>query len=75
MDQLIKRGILNTSVTHKVVKLRRTVSVVQDNFAGKETLITGSPVFYEEGEIEQVVTNIRDLSDLNELMHELTKAK
>ncbi|MCK2003469.1 sigma 54-interacting transcriptional regulator [[Brevibacterium] frigoritolerans] len=74
VDQLIKRGILNASVTHKVVKLRRTVSVVQDNFAGKETLITGSPVFNAEGEIEQVVTNIRDLSDLNELMHELTKA-
>ncbi|WP_251025038.1 MULTISPECIES: sigma-54-dependent Fis family transcriptional regulator [unclassified Bacillus (in: firmicutes)] len=74
VDQLIKRGILNTSVTHKVVKLRRTVSVVQDNFAGKETLITGSPVFNAEGDIEQVVTNIRDLSDLNELMHELTKA-
>ncbi|AOH54842.1 Fis family transcriptional regulator [Peribacillus muralis] len=74
VDQLIKRGILNASVTHKVVKLRRTVSVVQDNFAGKETLITGSPVFNEAGEIEQVVTNIRDLSDLNELMHELTKA-
>ncbi|MCP1490043.1 PAS domain S-box-containing protein [Peribacillus frigoritolerans] len=74
VDQLIQRGILNASVTHKVVKLRRTVSVVQDNFAGKETLITGSPVFNAEGEIEQVVTNIRDLSDLNELMHELTKA-
>ncbi|MDQ0884377.1 sigma-54-dependent Fis family transcriptional regulator [Peribacillus sp. V2I11] len=73
VDQLIKRGILNASVTHKVVKLRRTVSVVQDNFAGKETLITGSPVFNAEGEIVQVVTNIRDLSDLNELMHELTK--
>ncbi|MGG4268445.1 sigma-54 interaction domain-containing protein [Peribacillus simplex] len=73
VDQLIKRGILNASVTHKVVKLKRTVSVVQDNYAGKETLITGSPVFNAEGEIEQVVTNIRDLSDLNELMHELTK--
>ena len=73
VNQLIKRGILNDSVTHKVVKQKRTVSVVQDNFAGKETLITGSPVFNGEGEIEQVVTNIRDLSDLNELMHELTK--
>ena len=73
VNQLIKRGILNDSVTHKVVKQKRTVSVVQDNFAGKETLITGSPVFNGDGEIEQVVTNIRDLSDLNELMHELTK--
>lgn len=73
VDQLIKRGILNSSVTHKVVKQRRTVSVVQENFAGKETLITGSPVFNNEGDVEQVVTNIRDLSDLNELMHELMK--
>lgn len=73
VDQLIKRGILNSSVTHKVVKQRRTVSVVQENFAKKETLITGSPVFNHEGDVEQVVTNIRDLSDLNELMHELMK--
>lgn len=73
VNQLIKRGILNASVTHKVVKQRRTVSVVQDNFAGKETLITGSPVYNSKGDIEQVVTNIRDLSDLNELKHELTK--
>lgn len=73
VDQLIKRGILNSSVTHKVVKQRRTVSVVQENYAGKETLITGSPVFNNEGDVEQVVTNIRDLSDLNELMRELMK--
>ncbi|WP_040374961.1 PAS domain S-box protein, partial [Peribacillus psychrosaccharolyticus] len=31
VDQLIKRGILNSSVTHKVVKQRRTVSVVQES--------------------------------------------
>ena len=74
VDQLIKRGILNASVTHKVVKQRRTVSLVQNNFEGKETLITGSPVFNEDGEVEQVVTNIRDLSDLNELTQKLIKA-
>ncbi|PLT35559.1 sigma-54-dependent Fis family transcriptional regulator [Bacillus sp. V5-8f] len=74
VDQLIKRGILSSSVTHKVVKQRRTVSLVQPNYAGKETLITGSPVFNEEGEIERIVTNIRDLSDLNDLMRELKKA-
>ncbi|RUQ31150.1 PAS domain S-box protein [Peribacillus cavernae] len=73
VDRLIKRGILSSSVTHKVVKQRRTVSVVQENYAGKETLITGSPVFNEDGEIDRVVTNIRDLSDLNDLLDELTK--
>lgn len=74
VDKLIKRGILENSVTHKVVKQKRTVSLIQHNFAGKETLMTGNPVFNEEGEIEKVVTNIRDLSDLYELHTELRKA-
>ncbi|MFC7062132.1 sigma-54 interaction domain-containing protein [Halobacillus seohaensis] len=73
VSALIKRGILKNSVTHRVVKQRRTVSLVQENFAGKETLITGAPVFNEEGDVEKVVTNIRDLSDLNELQSELGK--
>lgn len=73
VDALIKRGILKISVTDKVLKQRRTVSVVQENFSGNEILITGNPVFDEHGEIEKVVTNIRDLSDLNELQAELKK--
>ncbi|WP_106496431.1 sigma-54 interaction domain-containing protein [Lentibacillus sp. Marseille-P4043] len=73
VSALIKRGILNKSVTEKVLKHRRTVSVVQKNYTGKETLLTGTPVFNEEGDIEKIVTNIRDLSDLNELQTELRK--
>ncbi|NGQ95810.1 sigma 54-interacting transcriptional regulator [Brevibacillus sp. SYP-B805] len=71
---LMQRGILKESVTFKVLEQRRPVTVVQSNFAGKETLMTGTPVFNEEGEIEKVVTNIRDLSELNQLCHELNKA-
>lgn len=73
VNALIKRGILEDSVTHKVVEQRRIISVVQKNYAGKETLITGAPVFNEEGNVEKVVTNIRDLSNLNELQAELSK--
>lgn len=73
VDALISRGILENSVTHKVVEERRTISVVQKNYAGKETLLTGTPVFNEEGSVDKVVTNIRDLSDLNELQVELSK--
>src|SRR5690625_1112324 len=61
VNALIERGILKNSVTHKVVKQRRTISLVQKNYAGKETLITGTPVFNEEGDVDKVVTNIRDL--------------
>ncbi|MBS4210885.1 sigma-54 interaction domain-containing protein [Neobacillus rhizophilus] len=74
VDDLIKRGILKNSVTHQVLEKKRSVSLVQQNFKGREVLLTGSPVLDENGEIESIVTNIRDLSELNDLQAALTKA-
>lgn len=74
VDWLVKRGILKDSVTQRVVTQKRTVSVVQENYEGKETLLTGNPVFNEDGEIEKIVTNIRDLSELNELLNKIKEA-
>ncbi|GAB3805213.1 sigma-54 interaction domain-containing protein [Virgibacillus kimchii] len=73
VSALIKRGILKSSVTKKVLKHKRMVSVVQKNYRGNETLLTGSPIYNDDGEIDKIVTNIRDLSDLNELQAELAK--
>ncbi|RNF40336.1 PAS domain S-box protein [Planococcus salinus] len=74
VNDLMKRGILEDSVTHRVLEKKRSVSVVQPNHSGKETLLTGNPVFNDQGEVESVVTNIRDLSDLNSLQNALSKA-
>jgi PAS domain S-box-containing protein len=74
VDALMKRGILKNSVTHRVLEKKRSVSLVQQNFLGREVLLTGSPVFDDHGEIESIVTNIRDLSELNDLQTALTKA-
>src|SRR5699024_315829 len=45
------------------------------NYEGKPTLLTGVPLFDENGNVEQVITNIRDLSDLKDLETQLTKAR
>jgi len=74
VDDLIKRGILESSVSHRVLEQKKSVSLVQPNRAGKETLLTGSPIFNDDGEVEAVVTNIRDLSELMELQTALRKA-
>ncbi|HSU79806.1 MAG TPA: sigma 54-interacting transcriptional regulator [Candidatus Angelobacter sp.] len=73
IHQLIERGILTESVTLHVMEKKRPVSLVQKNNNGKETLMTGSPIFNEQGEVEKIVTNIRDLSELNHLNVELNK--
>ncbi|WP_456279190.1 sigma-54 interaction domain-containing protein [Bacillus sp. AK128] len=75
INHLIKRGILEESVTLKVIEQKQTVSVVQKNFNQKETLMTGNPIFNEDGEIEKIVTNIRDLSELNQVNKELLKVQ
>jgi PAS domain S-box-containing protein/TyrR family helix-turn-helix protein len=72
---LMTRGILKESVTFKVLEQGKPVTIVQNNYMDKETMMTGSPIYNEKGEIEKVITNIRDLSELNELRNELDKVK
>ncbi|MBS4192366.1 sigma 54-interacting transcriptional regulator [Bacillus sp. FJAT-49705] len=74
VQYLIARGFLKESITLKVVEQKKTVSQIQENYAGQETLLTGSPIFDENGEVEKVIINIRDLSELNKLNQELKKA-
>lgn len=74
VDYLIERGILEASLGDRVIKQKKSVSLVQLNRAGQETLLTSSPIFNDEGEIEGVVTNIRDLSELMNLQKALQKA-
>lgn len=74
VKDLMARGILKNSVTHKVVEKKRSISLLQLNFHGRETLLTGNPVFDENGEVESIVTNIRDLSDLKEMQQAVSEA-
>ncbi len=40
---------------------------MQKNYIGNITLLTGSPIKNENGEVEKVVTVIRDLTELNRI--------
>src|SRR5699024_2624907 len=57
LNALIKRAILKNSVTNKSVKERRTISLGQKNYAGKETLIACTPVFNDTGDVDKILTN------------------
>jgi PAS domain S-box-containing protein len=72
---LEKRGIVEKSVTFEVIKQKKPVTVIQENALGKVLLITGSPVFNEQGDVIRVVTNLRDISELNRLREELSQLR
>ncbi|MFG6147803.1 sigma-54 interaction domain-containing protein [Halobacillus sp. B23F22_1] len=70
LKEAIDEGIISDSVTYKVLEEKKAVTIVQ-NVNGVEVLATGSPVKGEDGKISHVVTNIRNLRDLNYLKFEL----
>ncbi|WP_018133092.1 sigma 54-interacting transcriptional regulator [Effusibacillus pohliae] len=72
---LEKRGIVQKSVSFEVMKQKKPVTVIQENALGKVLLITGSPVFNEQGEVIRIVTNLRDISELNRLREELSQLR
>ena len=70
--RLLDEGHINESVTQRVLKKKKQISMMQHLIKQKrEMLITGTPVFDDHGEISMVIVNERDLTQLNHLKTEL----
>ncbi|WP_216829552.1 sigma-54 interaction domain-containing protein [Alkalihalobacterium elongatum] len=74
LKDVLNKGIISESVTLKVLEQKKPTTIVQ-TVLGKEVLVTGSPIFNDKGKITHVVTNVRDISELNKLKIELKEAK
>jgi PAS domain S-box-containing protein len=74
MKSLVKEGLISESVTLKVLKSKKTETIRQVSSVGKEVLVTGSPIFNDEGDIVMVLTNLRDMSELNKLNRDLAQS-
>lgn len=72
-QELVRKGILNTVVTQKVIDTRRVATIV-NKIGDKDILLTGTPVFDDEGNFIRVIANVRDLTELNSLRQQLSKS-
>jgi PAS domain S-box-containing protein len=75
MKELIVEGLFDKSVTLEVLKRKASVTIIQQIKGGKKILVTGNPIFDENGEIVFVVTNDRDISELDHLRGQLQEAQ
>lgn len=74
MTSLVEDGVYDESATLKVLGEKRPVTIVQHIMkTGKTVVVTGNPVFDDDGNIFRVVTNVRDVTELNLLMEKLNK--
>lgn len=71
LDQLVEKGYFSDSVTMRVIKSKKTTSIIQKMKSGKQAMMTGSPILDSTGHLYQVIINIRDVTELFELKEDL----
>ena len=74
---LVKDEIIDRSVVKMAIESKQRITINQNIKADrlKEVMVTATPILNEEGEVEYVVANLRDMTDLIHLENECCKAK
>ncbi|MGR6836034.1 sigma 54-interacting transcriptional regulator [Syntrophomonas erecta] len=71
MRDLVQEGYYDRSATLDVLATGKPVTFTQTLKSGKTLLVTGNPIFNNAGQIVQVLTNGRDITELNRLRQEV----
>ncbi len=65
MNELVDTGILSRSASLMVLENKIPVTTSLTTITGKLLLVSATPVFDENANIRRIVTNVRDISELN----------
>lgn len=71
--ELEKRGIYYPAVTPIVLREKKSVTIDQETGIGKKLMITATPIFGDNGEIEMVICNSRDVTALEDMKRNLAE--
>ncbi len=76
VSEMVDKGMVDRSVTMEILKTKRRVSLlIYVQATKKNLLVTGTPVFDENGDISMVVLNERDLTQLNAMQQRLDQTR
>lgn len=76
MSNLEAKGVISQSVSLLVIKEKRPLTIEQRFIAtDKIVLVSGNPIFDEKGEIQFVVTSVRDVTEIIQLKDELEETQ
>lgn len=71
MHELVEKQVISQSGTLAALETLKPVTMEQSFKTGKRATITSTPIFNEDNQVALVVTNVRDVTELYELQHEL----
>ncbi len=75
MRDLVSEKVFDRSVSLEVLEKRETSSIIQTVRGNKVVMVTGNPIFDEKGGIALVVTDVRDMTELNNLRVKLEETE
>jgi PAS domain S-box-containing protein len=75
MSELVSNGLIDKSVSFEVLRRKTSVTMIQQIKGGKRILVTGNPIFNENGEVAFILTNERDITELDRLRGQLQETQ
>ncbi|MCB2227119.1 MAG: sigma 54-interacting transcriptional regulator [Desulfarculaceae bacterium] len=72
---LVEEKFFDHSVTLEVLQKGRSVTIMQNIRGSKQVMVTGTPILDDEGKVALVVTNVRDMTSLNNLRGQLEQSR
>lgn len=71
VDEVMEKGFVKMAVSKEAIIHRKTITKLNQYSTGIEALVTSTPVLDEEENLLFVISNIRDLTELNKLERQL----
>ena len=71
MDELVKAGYFSKSVSTQVIKGKRTITMMQTLYNKRKVIVSGTPIFNQDKQVLYVINNVRDITELIHLKHEI----
>lgn len=73
--KLVRDGVIDQSVTLDVLEKGHSVTIMQNVKGAKQVMVTGTPIYDEDGKVALVVTNVRDITELNQLRGQVEETR
>lgn len=73
--EIVDKGYYSDSAAIHVLKTKKPSTIIYETSTGQKALVTGVPIFGEDGNIWRIVSNVRDITELDTLRKELEKAQ
>ena len=70
MQELVDEGFIDRSATLEVIKAGAVVNILQHR-KGRKLVITGTPVYDQDGRLIRIVSSVRDITEIETMQREL----